>query len=189
MNLEKILSAIVVTAWAIATPIAGFAQQNTPAQPAAAAPGKPQATPPAPPAARPLFLAGARKSGPLGGSATVGILFPLKPVKQGTDHGSNFWAHRGVLVEAAAGDGGFELAAGWGQRWKLRRGPALYGQDVLATTFRKRTAGGDATYVGGEAGLTIMTLRMSVGAATRVDGPIDAERTIFTWGIGFHIGR
>ena len=188
MNQKGILSAIVVTAWAVAAPAAGLAQQDTPAQPAPAAPGKAQVAP-QPPAARPVLLAGARKSGPLGGSATVGILFPLKPVKQGTDHGSSFWAHRGVLIEAAAGDDGFELAAGWGQRWKLRRGPALYGQDILATAFRTQTATGNATYVGGEAGLTMLTLRMSVGAATRVDGPAGADRTIFTWGIGFHIGR
>jgi hypothetical protein len=178
MNREKILSAVVVTACALATPGVVSAQQ-----------AKPQVAPLPPPVARPLFLAGARKSGPLGGSATVGILIPLKPTIQGTDHGSSFWAHRGLLFEAAAGDDGFELAAGWGQRWKLRRGPALYGQDVLATAFRRQTAAGDATYVGGEAGLTMMTLRVSVGAATRVDGPIEAERTIFTWGIGFHIGR
>ena len=199
MNQKEILSAIVVTACVLTTPATGFAQQTTPAQPAPATPGKPpitappqgkpQLTPPPPPDPRPIFLAGARKSGPLGGSATVGILFPLKPVKQGTDHGSSFWAHRGVLIEAAAGNDGFELAAGWGQRWKLRRGPALYGQDILATAFRRQTDTGNATYVGGEAGLTMLTLRMSVGAATRVDGPVDAARTIFTWGIGFHIGR
>lgn len=35
----------------------------------------------------------------------------------------------------------------------------------------------------------MMTLRVSVGAATRVAGPVDADRTIFTSGIGFHIGR
>ena len=184
----KILPAVVLAAVALATPAAVSAQQSTPpAQPKQ--PAAQQPIPPPPPEPRPLFLGGARKSGPLGRSATVGILFPLKPTVQGTDHGSSFWAHRGVLIEAAAGDGGFELAAGWGQRWKLRHGPALYGQDILATAFRKRTDSGDATYVGAEAGLTVMTLRMSVGAATRVDGPADAERTIFTWGIGFHIGR
>jgi hypothetical protein len=190
MNQTKILPAVVVAAVALAAPVAVSAQPSTPpAQPKTPAAQQPAPPPPQPPEARPLFLGGARKSGPLGRSATVGILFPLKPTVQGTDHGSSFWAHRGVLIEAGAGDGGFELAAGWGQRWKLRHGPALYGQDILATAFRKRTASGDATYVGGEAGLTVMTLRMSVGAATRVDGPADAERTIFTWGIGFHIGR
>ena len=190
MNHTTILPAVVIAAVALASPAAVSAQQSTPpAQPKPPAAQQPTPPPAPPPEARPLFLGGARKSGPLGRSATVGILFPLKPTVQGTDHGSSFWAHRGVLIEAAAGDEGFELAAGWGQRWKLRHGPALYGQDVLATAFRKRTASGDATYVGGEAGLTVMTLRMSVGAATRVDGPADADRTIFTWGIGFHIGR
>ena len=184
MKVEKILPVVVVATCALIAPAAASAQSSTPP-----AQQKPAVEPPPPPAARPVLLGGARKSGPLGPSATVGILFPLRPVKQGTDHGSNFYAHRGVLIEAAAGDEGFELAAGWGQRWKLRRGPALYGQDILATAFRKHTEAGDATYVGGEAGLTIMTLRMSVGAATRVDGPVAADRTIFTWGIGFHIGR
>ena len=191
MQHNRILPAVFIVATVFAAPAASTAQESTsPAQPKAPAPQqRTPPPPPPPPAARPLFLAGARKSGPLGGSATVGVLFPLKPTVQGTDHGSSFWAYRGLLFEAAAGDDGFELAAGWGQRWKLRRGPALYGQDILATAFRKQTVSGDATYVGGEAGLTMLTLRMSVGAATRVDGPVDAERTIFTWGIGFHIGR
>ena len=185
MNHKRILPVVAVAICALVAPAVLVAQPPAPP----AQPSKPQAVPPPPPAARPVLLGGVRKSGPLGPSATVGVLFPLRPVKQGTDHGSNFYAHRGLLIEAAAGDEGFELAAGWGQRWKLRRGPALYGQDVLATAFRKHTAAGDATYVGGEAGLTIMTLRMSVGAATRVDGPVDAARTVFTWGVGFHIGR
>jgi hypothetical protein len=35
----------------------------------------------------------------------------------------------------------------------------------------------------------MMLFRVSVGAATRVSGAQQADRTIFTWGIGFNIGR
>ena len=139
---------------------------------------------------RPLLLAGARKSGPLHGSATVGLLLPLRPVEQSGDFGGKFRAYRGPIVEASAGTEGFELAAGWGRRLKLRNGPALFGEDVMATAFRKRDETTEATYVGGEVGLTMMTLRVSVGAATRVSGAAaETDRTIFTWGVGFHIGR
>ncbi len=179
MNHKTILPAVVVAACALAAPAVGFAQQNTP----------PEQTSTLAPARRPLFLAGARKSGPLGGSATVGILIPVKAPARGTGYGSDWYQHRGVLVEAAAADDGFALAAGWGRRWTPRRGPVLYGQDILATAFRRRNSTADATYVGGEVGLTMMTVRMSVGAATRVDGPVEADRIIFTWGVGFHIGR
>jgi hypothetical protein len=95
-----------------------------------------------------------------------------------------------VIVEAGAGAEGFELAAGWGRRWKLRKGPALFGSDVMATAFQRRSdTAPDATYVGGEVGLTVMTFRVSVGAASRVSGDQAADRTIFTWGVGFNIGK
>ena len=34
-------------------------------------------------------------------------------------------------MEAAAGNSGFGIAAGWGRREQLRKGPALFGEDVL----------------------------------------------------------
>jgi len=150
-----------------------------------------QATAKAPePAARPLLLAGAKKSGPLHAAATVGILIPLRPLKRGSDFGSDLFSYRGVIVEAAAGEEGFEVAAGWGRRWKGRKGPALFGDDVMATAFQRRSeTSPDAAYVGGEVGLTMMMFRVSVGAATRVSGSQEADRTIFTWGLGFNIGR
>lgn len=188
MSHTKILPVLFFAASLFATPAAVSAQQSAPpAQPKT--PAAQQSTPPPPPAARPLFLAGARKSGPLGGSATVGILIPVTSPKRGTGYGSDWFAHQGVLIEAAAADDGFELAAGWGRRWTPRRGPVLYGQDIMATAFRRKNSPIDSTYVGGEVGLTMMTVRMSVGVATRVAGPSDASRTIFTWGIGFHSGR
>ena len=185
MNIRKILPVVVVAACTLAAPAAVSAQPSTPPAP----PKLPAAEPTPPPAARPLFLAGARKSGPLGGSATVGILIPVTSPKRGTGYGSDWFAHQGVLIEAAAADDGFELAAGWGRRWTPRRGPVLYGQDLLLTAFRRSNSAIDTTYVGGEVGLTMMTVRMSVGVATRVDGPPEANRTIFTWGVGFHSGR
>jgi hypothetical protein len=167
-------SVIVVATCALASPFAVFAQ-------ATAAP---------PPAARPLLLAGAKNSGPLHEAATVGILIPLRSIERGSDFGSNLFGYRGVIVEAGAGAEGFELAAGWGRRWKPRKGPALFGEDVMATAFLRRSdAAPDATYVGSEVGLTMMLFRVSVGAATRVSGAQQADRTIFTWGIGFNIGR
>lgn len=174
MRRAVVRSVIVVATCAFASPFAVSAQATT-----------------APlPAARPLLLAGAKKSGPLHGAATVGILIPLRPLERGSDFGSDLLGHRGVIVEAGAGAEGFELAAGWGRRWKLPKGPTLFGEDVMATAFQRRSdTAPDATYVGGEVGLTMLTFRVSVGAATRVSGAQEADRTIFTWGFGFHIGR
>ena len=174
MRRAVVRSVIVVATCAFASPFAVSAQ-------ATAAPQT---------AARPLLLAGAKKSGPLHEAATVGILIPLRPLERGSDFGSGLFAHRGVIVEAGAGAEGFELAAGWGRRWKSPKGPALFGEDVLATAFLRRSdTAPDATYLGGEAGLTIIMFRVSVGAATRVSGAQQADRTIFTWGLGFNIGR
>lgn len=141
-------------------------------------------------ATRPLFLAGAKRSGPLHGAATVGLLIPVRPLERSDDFGGGFRAYRGVIIEAAAGADGFALAAGWARRLKTPKGPVLFGEDVVATAFQRRSdATPDAAYVGGEVGMTMLTFRVSVGAATRVSGPQAADRTIFTWGVGFHIGR
>jgi hypothetical protein len=170
-------SVIIVATCAFASPFAVSAQATVQSN----APER---------ASRPLLLAGARKSGPLEGSATVGMLIPVRPLERSGDFGGKFLAYRGVLVEAAAGADGLELAAGWGRRLKLPKGPALFGEDILATAFQTRKSGTEATYVGGEVGLTMLMMRMSVGAATRVSGPPDEpDRTIFTWGFGFNFGR
>lgn len=167
-------SVIVVATCAFASPFAVSAQATA----------APQGAP------RPLLLAGAKTSGPLHKAATVGILIPLRPLERGSDFGSELRGYSGVMIEAAAGAEGFGLAAGWGRRWKLPKGPALFGEDVMATAFQKRSdTSPDATYVGGEVGLTMMMFRVQVGAATRVAGAEQADRTIFTWGIGFNIGR
>ena len=170
-------SVVIVAVCALASPFAVSAQATT--------------TPER--ASRPLLLAGAKKSGPLHGAATVGILIPLRPLERSDDFGGGFRAYRGVLVEAGAGAEGFELAAGWARRLKTPKGPSLFGEDVMATVFQKRSLSDstdtDATYVGGEVGLTMLTFRVSVGAATRVSGSEQADRTIFTWGVGINIGR
>ena len=176
MRARVVRSVIVVAMCAFASPFAVSAQATTTTTPERAS--------------RPLLLAGAKKSGPLQKAATVGMLIPLRPLERSNDFGGGFRAYRGVLVEAAAGDEGFELAAGWARRLKSRGGPVLFGEDVMATAFRTKNETADTTYVGGEVGLTMLMLRVSVGAATRVSGASDeTDRTIVTWGVGFHIGR
>lgn len=174
MRRAVVRSAMIVAVCAFASPFAVSAQATT--------------TPER--ASRPLLLAGAKKSGPLHGAATVGLLIPVRPLERSDDFGGGFRAYRGVLVEAAAGADGFALAAGWARRLKTPKGPALFGEDVVATAFQIRSdTAPDVTYVGGEVGMTMLTFRVSVGAATRVAGAPESDRTIFTWGVGFHIGR
>jgi hypothetical protein len=180
----KVLSAAIVAS-ALAIPAGVSAQQP-------AGPGAIQAPVPER-ATRPLFLTGVKKSGPLNGAGMVGLLIPLKPLGRSGDLGGQLRAYRGVILEAGAGSDGFEAGVGWARRLKEPRRFAIFGEDVMAKAFRKRSAtegaGTDATYVGGEVGLTLLTLRVGVGAATRVEGPESSDRTIFTWGVGFHIGR
>jgi hypothetical protein len=139
-------------------------------------------------AARPILLTGGKLSArPLHETVTGGILIPvLRP--EPAEHAT--LSYRGVIVEAGVGVGGYELSAGWGNR--LKSSPdalAVIGQDVRATAFRVRdSVRQHATYIGGEAGLTFATLRVSLGAARRVNGPETADPTIFTFGVGLQIG-
>ena len=173
---KKFVSGVVVAACAVGAPIAVSAQETA------------RQT-----ASRPLFIAGVEKSRPLHEAATVGILIPLQPLTRSGELGGQRLAYRGLLVEAAAGVEGFGVATGWGRRLKKPRSFAVTGEDIMATAFRTRNplggAATDATYVGGEVGLTSLAMRMSVGVARRVSGPQEADRTIFTWGVGFNIGR
>jgi hypothetical protein len=163
---------IIVATCAFASPFAVSAQATT----------KPE------PARRPLLLLGFETSRPLHEIATVGTLIPLRPLEQAD---SSLYEYRGVIVEGAAGDSGYGVAAGWGSRLKKSGGFALFGHDVMATWFRRRGEARDATYVGGEFGFTFLVppARVSLGVATRVAGPDEVDRTIFTWGLGFHVGR
>lgn len=162
---------MIVAAFALASPFAVSAQATQPQR-----------------AKRPILLTGVKLSSrPLHETATGGILIPVLPLQQSSDVGGA--VHRGVIIEAGLGVDGYELSAGWGRRLKEPDGPAVIGQDIRATAYRKRTSlQEDATYVGGEAGLTFAMVRVSLGAATRVKGPDTADSTIFTFGVGFHIG-
>jgi hypothetical protein len=146
------------------------------------------------PARRPLLLVGAKTSRPLHEAATVGTLIPLRPFERGSDFASSLYAYRGVVLEAAVGAEGQGLAAGWGTRMKLPGGLAYFGHDIMATWFRTRPCSGErthATYAGGEVGFTLPYLpltRLSLGAARRIEGPREIDRTIFTWGIGVSLG-
>jgi|SRR5688572_20213700 len=171
-------SVIVVAMCAFASPFAVSAQATTT------------------PSRRPLLLFGGEISRPLHETATVGTLIPLRPLEPGTDGFGGSYAHRGLVLEAALGAEGYGLAAGWGRRIKEPRGFAFVGEDIMATWFRTRSSShsktGNATYVGAEVGFTAAFLpmtRISLGAARRISGPEEVDRTIFTWGLGFHLGR
>lgn len=171
---------MVVGMCAFASPFAVSAQATT--------------TPP-PRATRPLLLVGAETSRPLHETATIGTVIALRPLERGSDFTSGMYAYRGVVLEAALGVEGYGLAAGWGQRMKAPGGPVYYGTDIMATWFRTRKWAAaervDATYVGAEVGLPLLIVpmtRLSLGAARRVSGPREVDRTIFTWGIGVHLG-
>ena len=170
---------IVVATCAFASPFAVSAQATT----------KPEL------AHRPLLLIGGKTSRPLREAATVGTLIALRPLKQGSDFASSLYAYRGVLLEAAVGVEGYGLAAGWGSRMKQPGGPIYFEHDIRATWFQTKPCNESerphATYVGGEVGFSLPYLpmtRMSLGAARRVSGPREVDRTIFTWGIGVSLG-
>ena len=178
MDRKGMLSVPLVAICALGSPVAAVAQQKAPE----------------PPMTRPLLLMGIKASRPFHGMGTLGTLIPLRPLEQTGELNSNDdFVYRGLIVEAGGGDEGYELAVGWGRRVKDAKHPALFGQDVRATAFRTRQPPKNAltnvTYGGGEVGVTALTARLSVGAATRVSGDEGADRFIFTWGIGFHLGR
>ena len=93
-------------------------------------------------------------------------------------------------MTGSAGAGGFRVAAG-GAALALE-GPFLTtGFDALFTVSRTghtpRGAAADSTYLGGEAGLIIMSVRLSAGVAHRVAGASGSKATIFTWNVGVQI--
>jgi hypothetical protein len=162
---------MIVAVFALASPFAASAQATT--------------TPHTQRMKRPIFLTGGKLSArPLRETATGGLLVPMLVADA-----DGVAVHRGVIVEAGVGVDGYELTAGWGRRVKNPGHAAVMGQDIRATAYRKHhSQEGDATYAGAEAGLTFATLRVSLGAARRVKGPETADSTIFTFGVGFHIG-
>jgi hypothetical protein len=126
---------------------------------------------------------------PLRTTAGIGILFPFgNPDVE--DHG--VLSYPGLLVEAGAGAGGRRIAFGLASRVKDSRGPVLFGVDALMavkwTGSSPRAASGSATYLGAEAGLLLLAIRLSAGVARRVDGPAGPHRTIGTWSVGVQTG-
>ena len=170
---------LVVATCAFASPFAVSAQATT--------------TPKLP--HRPLLLVGGETSRPLHEAASVGTLIALRPLERGSDFASSLYAYRGVVLEAAVGAEGYGFSAGWGSRMKQPGGLTLFGHDIMATWSQTKPSATialpGATYVGGEVGFTLPYLpltRMSLGAARRVSGPREIDRTIVTWGIGVSLG-
>jgi hypothetical protein len=93
-------------------------------------------------------------------------------------------------VEASLGTGGRRLSLGVGRRVKAKGQPVLFGQDVFVSWMRTasspRKASPDSTYIGIEAGVTILAMRVSAGLGhRRGDG---SKATVFLWSIGVHTG-
>ena len=132
----------------------------------------------------PVFLVGGQYGTPTRLSATAGVLLARpRPLSAGDAANSS---RAGLVVTSTAGMGGFRLAAG-GAALALE-GPFLAtGFDAMLTVTRTndspRAAGGRSTYLGGEAGLVIMSVRLSAGVAHRT-GPPGSKATIFTWSVG-----
>ena len=136
----------------------------------------------------PVFLVGGQYGAPTRLTGTAGVLIaPARPFKPGTSPDSS---RVGLVVAGSAGTGGWRVAAG-GAALALE-GPFLTtGFDALFTVTRTtetpRDAAAASTYVGGEAGLVIMSVRLSAGVARRAAGTPGPKATIFTWGVGVQI--
>ena len=136
----------------------------------------------------PVFLVGGQYGTPTGLAGTAGVLIaPPRPFKPGASPDSS---RSGIILAGGAGTGGFRVAAG-GAALALE-GPFLTtGFDALFTLTRTgetpRGAGANSTYVGGEAGLVIMSVRLSAGVAHRTAGTPSPKATIFTWSVGVQI--
>ena len=140
---------------------------------------------------RPTLLFGARYGAPTGLTGDLGLLIPVVKPERGDDLGDTY-AHKGVALVASAGEGGQRIAAGAAWLAKPEGGPVLFAVDVLGSVTRTssapRVATGDSTYVGVEAGYTVLMVRVSAGVARRTAGPTGPGGTIFTWSVGFHTG-
>lgn len=121
-------------------------------------------------------------------AGAAGVLFaPPKPFRSGNSPDSS---RAGIVVTGRAGTGGFDVAVG-GAALALE-GPFLTtgfdGLFILTRTgHTPRGATENATYVGGEAGLVLMSVRLSAGVAHRVAGTPGPKATIFTWSVGAQI--
>jgi hypothetical protein len=136
----------------------------------------------------PVFLLGGQYGAPTRLAGTAGVL--IAAPRRFTPAGSPDSSRAGLVLSGSAGTGGFRVAAG-GAALALE-GPFLTtGFDALFTVTRTgdapRSAAIRSTYVGGEAGLVIMSVRLSAGVAHRAAGGSGPKATVFTWSVGAQI--
>lgn len=115
----------------------------------------------------------------------AGGLSVLVPIGR-SDYQDGTLAARGMELQASGGRGGWRIAGGY-----FEGGFPWGWTDVLVTMTRTtadpRGAVAASTYVGVEAGYTVLFCKVSVGFARRLDGPAETKRTMFTWNTGVHV--
>ena len=115
----------------------------------------------------------------------AGGLSVLVPIGR-SDYQDGTLVARGIELQASGGRGGWRIATGY-----FEAGLPWGWTDVLVTMIRTtadpRGAFAASTYVGVEAGYTVVLCKVSVGFARRLDGPAETKRTMFTWSTGAHI--
>jgi hypothetical protein len=136
---------------------------------------------------RPLFVAAAIYDGNTRTTGQAGVLIPFKLE---WDEDVVFMECRCLEATAGVGPGGVRVAVGPSLQALWR--PLLpYGVDALLTILRTsdspRGVMAQSTYVGGEAGLLFMSVRIGLGVAHRASGPGPRD-TVFTWNVGFRAG-
>lgn len=136
----------------------------------------------------PVILIGGHYGAPTRLFGTAGVLIaPPRPFKPGNAPDSR---RTGLVVAGSAGTGGFSVSAGGAAL--VHEGPFLTtGVDGLFSVTRTgqtpRGAAADSTYMGGEAALVLMDVRLSAGVAHRTAGAPGPNATIFTWSVGVQI--
>jgi hypothetical protein len=136
----------------------------------------------------PVALVGAQYGAPTRWFGSAGVLIaPPRPFQPGTAPDSS---RAGLVVTGGAGAGGYRFASG--VTGLALEGPYLTtGFDGLFTVTRTnhspRGAAADSTYLGGEIGVVLMSVRLSAGAAHRTSGTNSGKATIFTWSVGVQI--
>jgi hypothetical protein len=125
----------------------------------------------------PLFLPGVHYGAPLEIAAGLAVFFETRVDGDLAD---------GVIVEGGAGPRGIRASFGWARFVEYM---GLDARFVMHRTIGEpRGASSDSTYLGGEAGLTIAYVRVSVGAGQRIAGASgDDHRTFLTWTVGVHV--
>ena len=143
-----------------------------------------------------MFVGGVGFGGPLGASATLGLLHGLgADVAEDSERVNAVCAApiphcaHGFLLQADAGTGGGKLSLGLGARARVEsedfRGAV--GLDVRLSVAR--TWGSpigtepDLTYVGPELGFSIVHVGVNLGVLWRVSGH-GGSTAVFSWGLG-----